>query len=525
MKKIVFIILALFIAIVTMAYLYFSGLSSETKNSQHSLYVATANSPLIFSFEYEKSVVDILQGQDLLKDIIGAEKASQLNAISQQILSIPGMTDFIGKQSVYVSLHPGLNKSIDFLYSTQIDPELNAKQLLETLRGGKLALSQEAGLFKVILGDSIKLYLGIKDNLLLLSTENALVKRGLSVTKNQSQNFAGFIQRNSRIAKNSLAELYINFETLPKLLAVTMPGKLSAELAPLDNQQAFAALVYNFSKEKILFAGTTVPQNAETYYSLFATEEPQAINITNVLPKNTATYTAYALKDYSAFQIRLKEWFIKKKVDKKMDKIVTDINSKYRINLDKTLPAYFKNQFITFQLSTSERLGAVSLTNGDKLSQLLLELSTDYDEDIKQLKVSGILNLFFGQAFSHFERPYFSILDNYMIVANNPSTLNNFLSNYRNNELLINDKDYSNSIDQLPVSSTVNFYLGLENAAKNAQKTLYLPFFKHIYSEEGLKQYSSVFYQLSSDNKRFQTNLLLVKKQSALPLDSLSGSN
>jgi hypothetical protein len=525
MKKIVFIIVALFIAIVTMAYLYFSGLSSETKNSQHSLYVATANSPLIFSFEYEKSVVDILQGQDLLKDIIGAEKAGQLSAFSQQILSIPGMTDFIGNQSVYVSLHPGLNKSIDFLYSTQINPDFNGKQLLETLKAGKLPQSQEAGLFKVILGDSSNLYLGIKDNLLLLSTENALVKRGLGVTKNQSQNFASFIQGNSRISKNSLAELYVNFETLPKLLAVTMPGKLSGELAPLDNQQAFAALVYNFSKEKILFTGTTVPQNADNYYSLFATEEPQQINITNILPQNTATYTAYAIKEYRSFQGRLKEMFLKKKVDKKMDKIVTEIKSKYRINLDNTLPGYFKNQFITFQLSTAERLGAVSLTNGDKLSQLLLELSTDYDDDVKQLKVSGILNLFFGQPFSHFDRPYYSILDNYMIVANNPATLNNFLSNYRNNKLLINDKDYSNSIDQLPGSSNVNFYIGLENAANNVQKTIFLPLFKHVYSDEGLKQYSSIFYQLSGDNKKFLTNLLLVKKQSALPLDSLSGSN
>jgi hypothetical protein len=525
MKKIVFIIVALFIAIVSMAYLYFSGLSSETKNSQHSLYVATANSPLIFSFEYEKSVVDILQGQDLLKDIIGAEKAVQLNAITQQILSIPGITEFISNQSIYVSLHPGLNKSINFLYSTQFSSDFSAQQLLETLKAGKFALSQEAGVYKVVLGDSSSFYLGIKDKLFLLSTENDLVKEGLTVTKNQSQNFATFIQGTSRISKNSLAELYVNFETLPKLLAVTMPGKLSAELAPLDDQHAFAALVYNFSKEKILFTGTTVTQNADNYYSLFTHDEPQQINITNVLPQNTATYTAYSVQDYRSFQGRLKEWFIKKKVDKKMDKIVTEINSKYRINLDNTLPGYFKNQFITFQLSTSERLGAVSLTNGDKLSQLLLELSTDYDEDVKQLKVSGILNLFFGQPFSHFDRPYYSILDNYMIVANNPATLNNFLNNYRKNKLLINDKDYSNSVDQLPGSSNVNVYIGLENAAKNVQKTIYLPFFKHIYSADGLKQYSSVFYQLSGDNKKFLTNLLLVKKQSALPLDSLSGSN
>jgi hypothetical protein len=521
MKKIVLIIVALFIAIVTMAYLYFSGLSSKHKNSQHSLYAAAANSALIFSFENEKSIVDILRSQDLLKDVIGAEKVAQLKDISDSILTVPGIKKFFEDQSVYISLHPGVDKTINFLYTTQISPAFTTEQLLETLKGGKLLTNAAGGLLNISL-DSTDFYIGIKENLLLLSTEGDLVKKGLSASRDQPSKFADFIQSNSRIAKNSLAEVYINFETLPSLLRVALPGKLSGELAPLNNQNAYAALVYNFSKEKILLTGTTVSQNAENYYSIFANLPSQKISITNIVPDNTATYTAYAVADHLSFRKILKEWFRGNSDEKKLEKTITDINNTYRIDLEKTLPNYFKDQFITFQLSTSERLGAVNLTNGDKLDQLLLELRTEYSQDIKKLKVNDLLYAFFGDAFRDFQKPYYTIVDNYMIFANSPEVLESFLTRYRNNKLLINTSNYSNATEQLPANANVHVYLDFENSSKIIHKNIYLPFFRHIYSDSGLKTYSSLSYQLSSDNKKFLTNLLMVKRQGDVSADSLS---
>ena len=237
MKKIVFIIVVLFIAIVSMAYLYFSGLNFEQKTSQHSLYAAAANSSLIFSFENDQSVIDILNGQDLLQDIIGEEKLAQLRALNQ-VLTLPGPKKAFEHQSVYISLVPGLDKSIDFLYSTQINPKINADQLLKTLNNNSYQVQSDSGLLSLTLNDSTKFYVGTKDNLLVFATSRNLVHQGLSTQVNQANKFAEFIKSNSWINKNSLAEVYVNFETLPQLIKATMPGRLSGELAPLKDQQA-----------------------------------------------------------------------------------------------------------------------------------------------------------------------------------------------------------------------------------------------------------------------------------------------
>jgi hypothetical protein len=522
MKKIVFIIVALFIAIVTMAYLYFSGLSSEHKNSQHSLYAAAANSSLIFSFENEESIVDILKSQELLKEVIGVEKAQQLEAISDLMLKVPGLQKFFDKQSVYIALFPSQNKSIDFLYSTQINADFTIEQLMQTLKIGEVKLKQRAGFFDIAINDSTECYVGIKENLLLLSSDSALVKNTLSAPRQSSSKFADFIQANSRVAKNSLGEVYINFETLPNLLKSALPGKLEGELAPLKDQKTFAALVYNFSKEKLLLTGTTVPQTTDNYYSIFAHEPPQKISITNILPDNTASYTAYAVSSHVSFRKLLKKWFKEKGLEDKAEKAIADINTNYRIDLETLLPTYFKDQFITFQLNTSENLGALSLVNGDKMDQLLLELSNNYTEEIKQLKINGLLYYFFGDAFRNFQKPYYTIVDNYMIFANRPEPLQDFLLKYRANKLLITDNNYSNSMEQLSGSANIHFYIDLPNSERLAQRNIFSPSFRHLYKEDGLKSYASVSYQLSSENNKFLTSLLLVKKQPKVSLDSLT---
>jgi len=521
MKKIVFIIIALLIAIVTMAYLYFSGLNFEQKSNKHSLYVAAANSSLIFSFENDQSIIDILKGQNLLQELIGGEKFSQLVALNEELLSIPGLRRIIDHQSIYLGLNPGHDQSIDFVYSTQIGPDFKADQLLQTLKTGKATLDFSKEIITISLKDSTIFFAGIKDNLLVLSTSMDLVKKALTTSTEKTNNFAEFIKTNSRIAKNSLAEVYVNFESLPTLLKVTMPGKLSGELTPLNNQHAYSALIYNYSKEKILLTGTTTLQN-NNYYKLFVNSPATKIDISNILPENTANYTAYGIADYPRFRKSLTQWLKNNKEDQKIDEVIKGINKTYRIDSEKLLPAFFNDQIITFQLSTSEKIGAINLTNGDKLEQLLLELSTTYNEDIKSLKVSGLLYAFYGAAFSNFKRPYYAIFDNYMVFANNASTLEDFLNSYKNNRLLISSASYGNAMEQLPVTSNIHFFINLENSSRIIQQNLYLPFFRHIYSDKGLKSYSSLSLQLSSDNYKFLSNLLMVKKPIIKATDSSS---
>lgn len=521
MKKILVLIIVLFTAIVTMAYLYFSGLNAEQQNSESSLHAAAANSAFVFSFENDKSILDILKGQDLFQEIMGSEKYEQLLSLKKYILQIQGINRFVDKQLVYVSLIPGANKEIDFLYCTQVNSGTSSLQLLSALKANGIGVEVAQNLSKLVMSDSSIFYLGIKNNLVLLSNAAKPVSLAMSADPDKENKFTEYIKANSRLSKNSLAEVYINFSHFPELLKTVMPGKLSGELAFLASQNSFASLVYNFSKEKILLTGITTTNDPKNYHQLFAGMQAQKITITNILPESTATYAVYAIDNYKSWQDKLDGWFKNNMEEQLISKLIDNNNKKYHINLNQIFPKYFKNQFINFQLSTTEKLGAIALDNGDKVLQLLLDLSTEYSTDVKLLKEDNLLYAYFGEPFKKFKRPYYTIIDNYMVFANNASTIQSFLNSYKNNRLLINDTEYTNTINQLTNNANISFFANFKNAQDIFRNNLYLPFYKQFRDEKGLKNYTAFTYQMSGDNGKFQTNVLLNKKQSVMPLDSL----
>lgn len=497
------------------------------ENSDSSLYAATLNSGLIFSFENDKSILELLKSQELFKDLVGQAQYKQVQSLKNQLIAVSEINKAIEKQSIYISLVTDKNKkNIDFLYSTILNTEeINKQQLLKTLSANKVQIQQEEELTKITLADSSIFYLAIKGKLLLLSSAQYPLKAVINSTSNQQSKFADYIKLNSRLTKNSLAEVYINFNVLPDLIKVTMPGKPTGELTILNHQDSYASLVYNFSKEKILLTGLTSINDLNSYYQLFSTQEAQKVTITNILPENTANYTAFGIQNYIDWSKTLAQWFKFNKEEKTISKAKENSKVKYHIDLETLFPKYFKNELISFQLSTAEKLGAVNLTNGDKLNQLLLDLSTEYSTEIRLFKESDLLYNYFGEPFKKFSRPYYTIIDNYMVFANNASTLESFLNSYRSNRLLLTKNEYGNVVNQLPNASSISFFIHLKNSQDIFRKNIYTPYYSHIINKNGLKDYSSLTYQLSSDNGKFQTNILLSKEALTLSKDSLKTQN
>ncbi|WEK20767.1 MAG: hypothetical protein P0Y49_06410 [Candidatus Pedobacter colombiensis] len=523
MKKIIISIILLLIAIVTMAYLYFSKLNANHSTSDIGLFAATSSSGFIFSFENEKGITDILKEQQLFNEILGDERYKELTSLKKYVLALPKVSQSIENQNVYFSFVPGNNLEMDILCITQLNNPSHTPQLLHAIKASGTQLEPLNNLNKVTLADSTIFYLGIKGNLVVLSNSPQQVTTVLAKNlKDKDDKFAEYIQASNRFNKNSLAQLYINFNTLPTLLKNIIPGKLNGELSSLQNQNSFAVLTYNYSKDKILLTGTTIANNPNNYYNLFSDLNAQKINIQNILPINTSSYTIFAVDHYLPWRKKLNHWFLSRHEDKRVTKLITDINTRYHLNLDDIFPKYFQDQLITFQLSTAEKIGAINLTNGDKLMQLLIDLSEDYNDEIKLLKEDDMLYAYFGLPFEGFKKPFYIILDNYMIFANNASTLTSFLNNYNNNHLLINTTNYIGANNQLPGNSSISVYIDHANSTSIFSKNIYPSYDKDLQSDKGLKKYDSFTYQLSGDNGKFQTNILINKTPDVLRKDSLA---
>lgn len=510
MKKIYFTLFTLFAAIVGMAYLYFSKLNKETSSKETSLYAATANSGLVFCIQNDKSIFDILKGQDFFEKLLGQDKFNQLSLLKNTLIANPAVNKLVGNKNIFISFSAGKNKEIDYLISTQLNDELDKPKLYSAMQAKGIKLTTDSGMMKLVLNDSAAFYLNIEKNLILLSNSPAPVKAASKVTSNEENNqFVAYIKASNKFKRNSLGNLYIDFNKIPALLKAMLPGHLNGGLSPLNHQNSFSALNYNFSKERLFFNGSSALNDQKNYLTLFAALAPQKNDIDNLLPENTANFTLYALTDYKNWRKGLDSWFLVNKETQKIKNTIRSFNNEYHLDAEKIFPVYFQNQLISFQLKSSENIAAINLTNGDKVKQLLLDMSDDYNTDIKRFKKSGLLYCYFGEPFRLFSRPYYTIIDNYMVFSNQAGALQSFLNDYQQNKLLINTPDYINVYSQLSKTSNVTYYMNRKNSADLVRRAIYTPYYNHMIKKEGLEKFSSMIYQLNGDKGAFQTNLLL----------------
>lgn len=520
MKKIVILTSALFLGVAFMAYLYFSKLGIDNDAKDLALQSATNNAALVFSFQNDKGFYDIIEGQQLIQQVLGKDKMNLLKQLKTSIIDDNLLNRYLKDQQIYISVLPDSNKTLNFLITVQIQRDNDIKKFYQQLKFKKAISENAKDLYTVKLNDSLSVYLGIHNQVLTASTSLKLINdANVRLTENP---FTEYIKENNRQIKNVLSHVYINFNQAPLLLKNIIAGNINGEIALFNQQNSFAVLNYNFSKEKILFNGSTELKDQHNYLELFENTTPQNTSIQNILPDNTANYVLYAYDDYGKWLKKLNSWQEQTKILLKTNATIKKVKDDYRTDLNLIFTTYTKNQFILFQLSTSEKLGAISLSNGEKVKQLLLDVSADYNEDIKVFKSADILYSYFGEPFKKFSRPYYTIVDNNLVVANNASTLQSFLNNYKNNRLLIQTPQYLDAMNQISTTSNISYYINTKNSTDIFRHNIQQNFYKHLRADSGLKSFDTFCYQMSADKNKFITNLLLNKYIQPETPDSLS---
>ncbi|WP_316796951.1 hypothetical protein [Pedobacter agri] len=520
MKKIIILAIALFFGIAGMAYLYFSKLGNEKNAKDLALQSATNNAAIVFSFQNDKGFYEIISAQNLIQQVLGEEKTILLTQLKDIVINDNMLNKYIKDQNIYISVLPDSNKTLNFLITVQLNAEEDLNKFNQVIKLNKNIATVKNDLYNVKLNDSTSAYANIKDRVITLSTSLKLIND--AAVRLAENPFTNYIKENNTVSKSALAQVYINFNQIPLLLKNILAGNINGNIEVLNKQNGFASLAYNFSKERILFNGNTMLKSDENYLKLFETSVAQATNIQNIFPDQTANYVIYAFDDYKTWFKAFNELQTKINQFSQAERTISTIKNDFRTDLNSIFPVYTKNQFATFQLNTNEKLGAIQLTNGEKVKQLLFDVSTDYSDEIKVFKSSNILSVYFGDAFKNFSKPFYVIIDNYLIVANNASTVASFLNSYKNNKLMIQNPVYLDAMNQISTTSNISYYVNLQKSKDILRDNISSKYYKHLLADSGLKTFDTFCYQMIADKNKFITNVLFNKYvQQSIP-DSLS---
>ncbi len=522
MKKLILITSVLLIAVFAVAYLYFSNLSTNSNNSNKALAIIPQDAPVIFKFTSDKSFYEVFRNYPLFNAIIGNKKQTELTCLKNIFLNNKQFSEHTEGGEIFLSLHPSIADSVEFLWLMPLKKAIDVNDLQNFIKDNKgistLILNKDADavLEITINGLQKKFYLHAAKGLAAGSFSKSLLVQ--SINKNLpkiSGNFIREIRSSDLKNENSLANIFINYETCPAYISHFFRQRLNGKFSMLNNFKGFSNLGMNYKSDALMFNGITKTDTTSVnYINLFLHQQPVKNPIKKILPQNTANFIAYGLSNYPEFFEDLKKLFITRKEWNKLSIKIKQITKETGINPQRDIKKLWSAEFMTFQLSAQEQLGAIRVKNGSKLQFLLEPLSSAYSENIRHFNYPDFLYYYYGDPFKQFAKPYFTIIDNHLIIANSPETVQGFLDNYRAERLLYKTPEFFNLNQTIAEQSNIMIFIHVKNSGSNI-KSLLKPKYAHVFFSDdfGFKNFYGISYQLTSDGGHFFSNFYAAYKQ------------
>ncbi|WP_026899308.1 DUF3352 domain-containing protein [Daejeonella oryzae] len=527
MNKIIIYISILVIAVFSVAYLYFSNLNIGSKNNDKALSLIPQSAALIFSFTNDKSFYEIFKEYELFDAITGTKNKVEFAALKEGLLDSRTLRLITSGQTLFLSFHPQKSDSIATLWTMPLLKEVSREDFIQALNQNKKISSKWFDLNGIqfteinILSINKPFYLFMNKGVATGSFSQKLLLETINnkVPKIEAD-FIEEINSGSLKSSNSPANVFLNLGGSKEfLLAFLRQKKTNGNFNLLNNLSGFSTLNMNYKSDALMFDGITVTDTLKSsYLNLFLHQQPVSNPITRIVPENTAYFLAFGISDYRVFAKDLKEFHRKENQLSKLNEQISLITKETGIQPNRDIQKYWGNEFIFFQLSNREKLGAVKLSNGRQMNFFLQSLSSEYSENIWRLNYSGILYNYFGEPFKSFESPFYSIIDNYLIVSNSPGSIQRFLNNYNSENLLYKTSKFQEFNRLVSDKSNMLLFIHSQNSKDNFNSLLKRSYTKTLNDKDhGFKNFYGVSYQWSSDGNRFFTNFYAATKQLVEP--------
>lgn len=529
MKKIVGAATVLLIAVLSLAYLYFSKLDVKSRSNDRVLSEIPADAAVVFQYPNDKSLYDIFRDYTVFDTIVGTQKKAELSWLKNFLLNDPELYAATAGQKIFLSFHPSSSDSVQFLWSMPlkegIKPE-EIRSMLEKEVKNQITGSQELGqsILQIKNEDLDRaFYLCIDRGIARGSFSRSVLIR--SIDKNSGKIDPAFIKvinAGSREDENALANLFINYNK-PGFLKPFFRQNLIGNFELFQSFSGYSSLKLNYKSDALMFNGITETSgSSDSYIRLFLNQEPIKNTIKRIMPENTSNSVAYGLSDYTAYHKDLSNLFEKRKELDTLKKQLSLLTTETGINPDRDIKKLWGNELITLQLSTYEYLAIVQVTNGRSLQFYLDPLSSSYTELVRKMNYANLFYFYLGDPFKRYFKPFYSITDNLLILSNSPGTVQRFLDGYNQERFLYKTEAFQ-QFDQLVADqSNVSFFFHFNNSGSLLRSLLKSSYSQNFSGNKyGLKDLYALSYQLTSNKEHFFINFYTGYKNAATPTDPL----
>jgi antitoxin component YwqK of YwqJK toxin-antitoxin module len=253
----------------------------------------------------------------------------------------------------------------------------------------------------------------------------------------------------------------------------------------------FSGFSFDLKSNNVMLANgfTNAKQNTASYLKALQKSGKGKRSIAKIAPKRTALYMSYAfdsfLEFYENFEIIQRE---NKAQFKTFQDNKDKIENYLKINIKDHFLSWIGTEIAVLQIQSSSisksknDVALVIKANNIKDAKSNLDFivkqirkrtpvkfkAINYKGfDINFLSIKGFFKVFLGSLFDQFEKPYYTIIDDYVVFSNHPNALKSIINDYIGEETLNKSKDFQKFNSYFDKKSSVFAYINTPVLYKN----------------------------------------------------------
>ena len=468
------------------------------------------------------------------------EISSGITIIDDMMTSNSFLFELLGKRKLMISAHMYKHNDYDFLYLIDLQNKFTTPFiediLKKTINKNEYQVTSRAYKNHQIIefyekSTKERSYLSVFENIFIFSDQHRLVEKSLDEYESPTiGRDINFINITEKIKDSEYFNIYLNYTHLPEFI-FTFLNQDDEIISKISKSLYYTGASYNLDDfGNISFKGQTLLNDTLNTFLRAVNNSGKSENkVAKVLPDITAFYLNLGFDNFTKF-IQNIEKTLKNESETAYQEYI-DSNKKIEkflgISIAENFYSWIGDEVTYLQLQSgglgtkNEFAFLLKIDSKIKANQNLTLLkkqikkntpgkfkSVEYrNHEINYFAIKGFFKAIMGNFLSKLERPYYAIIDDYIVFSNHPQTIRIIIDRYEDGKVLNKNEDYNQFINQFPKLNNVICYVNtnkifanlLELSTQETQQNI-------LKNKPYITCFDQIAFQLKSDGNYFETN-------------------
>ncbi len=388
------------------------------------------------------------------------------------------------------------------------------------------------------------IYITLHDNLFIASFTGSLLENSIDeFASNYWINNTNFTKVRDKLSGNELFRYFFNFKHLQDFVS-SYSTENSETIDMIANSLTYSVFDMYLADELLSFEGYTGVDSAGSYVKALAGVKPGSLSAWEISSEQTGVYFSMGFENYMDFYNQLTEHYRAGNA-KDMEDIENNVKKLERylgISIQENFFDWIGNEvaFLKLRPAENRRLEDVVVlikTNnivdakkglGEITRKIKQRSPVKFEEvnyknfTIHYLDRRNLFKLFFGKLFKSLEKPYFTYIEDFVVLSNSPEVLKDFIDDYIMGRTLNNLESFKDFKNEFKGKSNLSLFIRTPQMYESLYKHS-LPEDRQAVKEnkEFILSFSNIGFQLVTEGDMFKTTLKAKHNPNAIKVDIL----